>query len=204
MIIYLVRHGQTDWNAELKVQGVTDIPLNETGLAQAAKARELMKDIPLDVIYSSPLARAWRTAEIINEYHHVPLIAEPRIMERNYGIYEAKHYDEYPGVEFWNYDLNKRFEGAETVQEVFGRIYACLDEIRAKHPGKSVMLAMHGGAARAVHVYFNGFPAGGTLKSLVTPNAEPIRFEIADDAPLHTAIPLHAVGGCGQTEGGRK
>ena len=65
MIIYLVRHGQTDWNARKIVQGVTDIPLNETGLAQAARARDLMKDVPIDIIYSSPLVRAYRTAEII-------------------------------------------------------------------------------------------------------------------------------------------
>ena len=62
MTIYLVRHGETDWNARRIVQGVTDIPLNETGLAQAAAARELMKDVPIDIIYSSPLVRAYRTA----------------------------------------------------------------------------------------------------------------------------------------------
>ena len=191
MIIYLVRHGQTDWNARKIVQGVTDMPLNETGLAQAARARDLMKDVPIDIIYSSPLVRAYRTAEIINECHGVPIITEPRIRERNYGMYEAAGYEEYPGVEYWDYDKNKRFPGAETVREVFARVYECLDDIRRKHPGKSVMLAMHGGAARAVHVYFNGFPKDGTLKSLVTPNAEPVRFEIADDAPAHTPVPEH-------------
>lgn len=189
MIIYLVRHGQTDWNALEKVQGTTDIPLNATGLAQAERARELMKDIPIDVIYSSPLIRAYRTAEIINEYHHAPIITEPRIRERNYGIYEAAKYDAYPGVEFWDYALNKRFKGAETVREVFERVYRCLDDIRRDNPGKSVMLAMHGGAARAVHVYFGGFPKSGTLKGLVTPNAEPIRFDVPDDMPAYTPIP---------------
>ena len=63
MIFYLVRHGETDWNARQIVQGTTDIPLNERGLEQAARARELMKNIPLDVIYSSPLVRAFRTAD---------------------------------------------------------------------------------------------------------------------------------------------
>ncbi len=192
MVFYLVRHGQTDWNAREIVQGATDIPLNETGLAQAAAARERMKDVPIDIIYSSPLKRAYRTAEIINEYHNAPIISEPRLQERNYGIFEAVGYADYPGVEFWNYDLNKQFDKAETVHEVFTRVYDCLDEIRREHPGKCVMLAMHGGAARAVHVYFNGFPESGTLKGLVTPNAEPIRFEIADDAPAHTPIPEHA------------
>ena len=81
--------------------------------------------------------------------------------------------------------------GAETVREVFERVYRCLDDIRRDYAGKCVMLAMHGGAARAVHVYFNGFPKDGTLKSLVTPNAEPVRFEIADDAPAHTPVPEH-------------
>ncbi len=192
MIFYLVRHGETDWNARKIVQGTTDIPLNETGLAQAARARELMQDIPLDIIYSSPLVRARRTAEIINEYHNVPIIPEPRLREREYGVFEAVSYNEYPGVEFWDYDKNRRFEGAETVREVFARIYECLDEIRRDNPGKCVMLAMHGGAARAVHCYFNGFPEGRPMKTIYTPNAEPIRFEIADDAPAHTPLPDHA------------
>lgn len=204
MTIYLVRHGETDWNARRIVQGVTDIPLNETGLAQAAAARELMKDVPIDIIYSSPLVRAYRTAEIINEYHGVPIVTEPRIRERNYGIYEEAGYEAYPGVEYWDYDLNKRFEGAETVREVFERVYRCLDDIRRKHPGKCVLLAMHGGAARAVHVYFNGFPKDGTLKSLVTPNAQPIRFDVPDDMPAYIPIPASAGKRDTQPEGGRK
>ena len=192
MIFYLVRHGQTDWNAREIVQGTTDIPLNERGLEQAARARDLMKDIPLDIIYSSPLVRAFRTAEIINECHNVPIISEPRLRERNYGIFEAVRYCDYPGVEFWDYDKNRRFEGAETAREVFARVYECLDDIRRDNPGKCVMLAMHGGAARAVHCYFNGFPKGQPMKSIYTPNAEPIRFEITDDAPAHTPVPDHA------------
>ena len=190
MVFYLVRHGQTDWNAAQIVQGITDIPLNETGLAQAARAREPMKDIPIEIIFSSPLVRAYRTAEIINEYHHVPIIADSRLQERNYGIFEAVHYSDYPGVEFWDYALNKRYEKAETVREVFERVYGCLDDIRRQHPGKCVMLAMHGGAARAVYCYFNGFPKDAPLKSIYTPNAEPIRFEIADDAPPVTPVPV--------------
>lgn len=189
MIFYLVRHGQTDWNAREIVQGVTDIPLNGTGLAQAARARDLMKDVPLDIIFSSPLVRAYRTAEIINEAHGVPIITEPRLRERNYGAFEAVSYSVYPGVEFWDYERNMKVEGAETVREVFARIYECLDDIRREYPGKCVMLAMHGGAARAVHCYFSGFPEGRPMKSIFIPNAEPIRFEIADDAPPVTPIP---------------
>lgn len=189
MVFYLVRHGQTDWNAQEKVQGVTDIPLNETGLAQAAHARELMKDLPIDIIFSSPLVRAYKTAEIINEYHHVPIVPDARLKERNYGCFEAVHYNEYPGVEFWDYAQNKRYEGAETVLEVFQRVYSLLDEIRRAHPGKCVMLAMHGGAARAVYCYFNGFPKDAPLKSIYTPNAQPIRFEIDDSAPNPMPIP---------------
>ena len=189
MIFYLVRHGETDWNARKIVQGTTDIPLNERGLEQAAAARELMKDVPLDIIYSSPLIRALRTAEIINECHGVPIISEPRLREREYGIFEAKSYAEYPGVAFWDYEKNTRFEGAETAREVFARVYRCLDDIRRDHSGKCVMLTMHGGAARAVHCYFNGFPKDRPMKTIYTPNAQPIRFEIADDAPAFTPVP---------------
>ena len=189
MIFYLVRHGQTDWNAREIVQGCTDIPLNETGLAQAARARDLLRDAPIDVIFTSPLIRAVRTAEIINEAHGVPMIREPRLRERNYGIYEAASYSVYPGVAFWDYERNMKAEGAETVREVFERVYRCLDDIRRDYAGQCVMLAMHGGAARAVYCYFNGMPEGRPLKSIFIPNAEPMRFEIADNAPAVMPLP---------------
>ena len=129
------------------------------------------------------------SAEIINECHNVPLILEPRLTERNYGEYEAAGYEEYPRYDFWNYDLDYHTPLSESVKEVFRRIYACLDDIRASHPGKCVVLAMHGGAARAVYCYFNGMPEDKDIIDLVTPNATPIRFKIADDAPPVTPIP---------------
>ena len=189
MVFYLVRHGETDWNARRIVQGSTDIPLNARGLEQAASAREEMKDLPIDVIYSSPLSRARVTAEIINEYHQVPIIPEARLREREFGIFEGKAYEDYPSALFWDYEKNLRFDGAETVKEVFERIYACLDDIRAAQKGKCVMLAMHGGAARAVYSYFHRASADAKLRTVVTPNAVPIRFEIDDSEPMPTPIP---------------
>ena len=189
MVFYLVRHGETDWNAEGIVQGNTDIPLNARGLEQAASAREEMKDVPLDVIYCSPLIRARVTAEIINEYHHVPLILDARLREREFGVYEGRPYGEYPSRSFWNYEEVFHAEGAETIREVYARVYACLDEIRAAERGKCVMLTMHGGAARAVYSYFYKLKADEQDKTVLAPNAVPIRFEIEDDAPLPTPIP---------------
>ena len=189
MVFYVVRHGETDWNTISIVQGSTDIQLNAKGLEQAASAREAMKEIPIEVIYSSPLARARVTADVINEYHQVPIFIDPRLTERCFGIYEGKHYSEYPAELFWDYEQNLRFEGAETVKEVFKRVYACLDEIREKHPGRCVMLAVHGGMARAVYSYFGQMPAGAEKLTVICPNAVPVRFEIPDNAPIPTPLP---------------
>ena len=71
MNLYLVRHGQTDWNIQGRIQGSTDIELNSTGLNQAQKTAELLKNIDFDVIYSSPLKRTVDTAKIINTYHNL-------------------------------------------------------------------------------------------------------------------------------------
>ena len=91
MMLYIVRHGETDWNRQKKVQGHTDIPLNEYGRHLAEETAEGMKDIPIDIGYTSPLKRARETAEIILKGRNIPLLDEPRIQEIGFGIYEGIH-----------------------------------------------------------------------------------------------------------------
>ncbi len=86
---YYIRHGQTDWNVEHRFQGSMDIPLNETGLAQANVAKSLLADLPITHIYSSPLKRARVTAEILNETLGLPIIDVADLQEVNFGVLEG-------------------------------------------------------------------------------------------------------------------
>src|SRR5699024_12807412 len=88
--IYLVRHGETDWNIKGIIQGQTNIPLNKTGERQARECGEHFKNKPIDAIVSSPLMRAKKTTQIINQTLNLPIIYEDRLKERYFGIAEEK------------------------------------------------------------------------------------------------------------------
>ena len=90
MKIYFVRHGETNWNKERRIQGQADIPLNEFGRHLARETAEGLRDVPFDVCFTSPLGRAEETAEIILRGRKVPIIEDDRILEMNFGVLEGK------------------------------------------------------------------------------------------------------------------
>ena len=90
MKIYFVRHGETDWNKERKIQGQVDIPLNEFGRHLARETANGLRDVPFDVCFTSPLGRARETAEIILQGRDVPILEDKRILEMNFGVLEGK------------------------------------------------------------------------------------------------------------------
>ena len=92
-MLYIMRHGKTEWNALHKIQGRTDIPLNEEGRLMAEKACEEYKDLHIDVCYCSPLIRAVETAQIVLKNRKIPIIKDERLMEMSFGDYE--------GIEKW-------------------------------------------------------------------------------------------------------
>ena len=115
MKFYVVRHGQTDWNAKGRIQGKTDIELNEIGIEQANKLKELIKDYNIDLIISSPLKRARKTAEVINEAVKCNIIFEESLKERGYGIFEGmirkEINDELINSDILNnYQINKEYK----------------------------------------------------------------------------------------------
>lgn len=91
-MLYIMRHGKTEWNAEHKLQGRTDIPLCEEGRQMAKNAHEEYKDVHFDVCYCSPLCRARETAQLLLEGRNVPVITDERLIEMSFGIYEGKPY----------------------------------------------------------------------------------------------------------------
>ena len=147
MQLYLVRHGETDWNAAHRIQGSTDIPLNDTGRDQAAATGRLLAQRRWDAIYSSPLVRAFETASIIADTIGLGApLPVPEIVERNYGEAEGLTGDE----------IDRRFPGEtpvpgrETREEVIARVLPALLELAERHSGESVIVVGHGGVIRSV------------------------------------------------------
>lgn len=153
MKLYVARHGQTQWNAENKVCGRTDLPLTEVGITQAEALAEKTADLGIDLILTSPLQRAHTMAQIIARRCGAEVLTDERLIEQNYGIFE--------GVDRKNPDFlaNKRqfavrYPGGESMMDMAGRIYPLLEEIRERYAGKRVLLACHGGVCRVIRSFF--------------------------------------------------
>ena len=146
-LIYLVRHGQTDWNLEHRIQGSTDIPLNEQGRLQAERAGMLLSRRSWDRLYSSPLSRAFETATILGSTigWETPLPLDA-LVERNYGEAEGMTNTEidslYPG------DLP--IPGRESRTAVADRVMPALMALAEQHPGEHVLVVTHGAVIRTV------------------------------------------------------
>lgn len=143
--ICLVRHGLTEYNAQRKLQGSSDIPLNAEGESQAESAREKLKDYDFDAIISSPLIRAYRTAEIINEYHNLEIETMDELKEQYFGPLEGSHIDDiqekYPdGI----------FPGAESFESLSNRAAKAIKEIEQKYPNKHVLLTAHSRTIKSI------------------------------------------------------
>ena len=106
-MIYIVRHGQTDWNLLGKVQGKQDISLNEKGREQAALTKKDLDNKEIDLIIVSPLKRALETAEIINKDRNIPMIIDYRIKERDFGEFEGQEFNIIDTRPFWDYYINE-------------------------------------------------------------------------------------------------
>ena len=174
MKIYVTRHGQTDWNVQGKTQGRTDIELNEVGIEQAKQTKEALKNIDIDLIICSPLKRARKTAEIINEGRNIPIIFEEQIIERNFGEFEG---EKIKFDEFWDYNLKPNYQRAETIKEIISRISNFLDKIKEEYKNKTVLLVKHGGVSIAINCYFKGIPEDGKLINYCLHNCEVQEFE---------------------------
>ena len=159
-MIYVVRHGQTDWNLQGKIQGSTDIPLNETGLEQARAAAEALKNVKFDVVFCSPLKRTRQTCEII---YDGKIIFDDRLKEINYGDFEGQHRNSlsFPFDDFWNTEKNLIEKNAESMTDLENRVFGFYDEILKKYPDKTILVVCHGGTIRATKGYFLGRPPDG-------------------------------------------
>ena len=155
MIIYLTRHGQTNLNKARLMQGLTDEPLNETGLAQARAMREKIGDVHFDAVYASPLNRAVMTGAIIGGVDPSEVITDPRIIEADFGVYEKKKYYLMGPAMTLYWTLPEIFpapKSVETTASLRERSSSFLRELEEKNYG-TVLIACHGGIMRALSGY---------------------------------------------------
>lgn len=153
MRIYAVRHGQTQWNAEDRVCGSTDLPLNEVGFAQARALAEKAAAYQIDLILCSPLLRARQTAEAIAERCGVPIVIEERLREQDFGEAEGKSRQD-PEYKRNKVQFSYRHPGGESPLQLIARVYAVLEDVKRKYQGKTVLLVCHGCVCRAIRSYF--------------------------------------------------
>lgn len=152
-MLYIARHGQTVWNAQNRVCGITDVELTEHGKEQAINLAHEVEEKGIDRILSSPLKRAVETSKVVSEMCRIPFEIDERLVEQNYGIYE--------GVDRTNADFlnNKRcfvfkYPNGESMMQVAHRVYELLDEIKDNYRDKNVLIISHGGVCRIIHTYF--------------------------------------------------
>ena len=156
MILYIVRHGETEWNKMHKVQGRTDILLNDYGRRLAEETAEGMRKIPIDLGFTSPLLRAKETAQIILKGRDIPLYDEERLQEISFGRYEGLYCggeNRDPDSEAFNQFFNDTGnyippEDAETIPQLYERTGSFLKEISEREDlaDKNILVSTHGAA----------------------------------------------------------
>lgn len=153
MKLLVSRHGETIWNVEEKVCGLTDVSLTEKGISQAEKLGEKVKDKGIEFIICSPLKRAYTTAKIVADKIGVPVVTDKRLIEQNYGIYEGLDcHDE----RFLNNKRNfaYKYPGGESMMNVAHRTYGLIEELKENYPDKCILLICHNGVVRVINTYF--------------------------------------------------
>ena len=148
-MIYVVRHGETEWNAVNKVLGRTDMPLNDKGIKQANEIARSLKDKKIDVFLCSPLCRARQTADAISKELGIRYEIDDRLIEQDFGSFE--------GINRFDAEYQKakreyfvRYPGGESYFDMAARVYSLIKELN----GTNALLVTHGGICRMIRSYF--------------------------------------------------
>jgi broad specificity phosphatase PhoE len=162
--LWLVRHGQTDWNLEGRFQGQTDLPLNEAGWAQARALTVALPPVDYAAIYSSDLRRALDTAQMLGAHFNLPVQVDRRLREVGLGLWEGmlvgdiqkRYADEW--LARTQDPLNARPPSGESLAELAVRAWAAATDITRSHPGGEVVVVAHGLTLAAIRVKALGLP----------------------------------------------
>jgi uncharacterized phosphatase len=177
MVLYVVRHGETDFNKQGRYCGSTDIPLNEKGIKQAKQLAEKLVLINIDIIVASSLIRAKKTAEIINENINVSLTVSNEFWERSMGYYEGitREEAEKNHPDMWK-KIGDDSTGGETFMDFEKRIIDALKKLENNYPDKNVLLVTHGGVAMVINRYYSNLTFEEMCNGFRLGNCEIVKY----------------------------
>lgn len=162
--LVFVRHCEAEGNTKGLLQGRTDCDISGSSKEQLELVSLRLRNHPFHAIYSSPLKRAFKTAQAINQYHQLPIQIEPRLMEIDVGTWEGRSWEEIerenaPMVKVWN-EAPGRFqaEGGESMHDVYDRVWSAVEDIAKGNEGKTVCVVSHGCAIRNMLCHAMGWP----------------------------------------------
>ena len=191
--LLLVRHGETPWNAEGRIQGHSDVGLSEKGKQQASMIAGRLANVRIDAAYSSDLVRCQDTAKVILERHNIPLQTTPELRERFYGVFEgltmAERQTRFPELFAASVinDLDFAPTDGESPRETLRRMTPVMDGIRKKHANETTLIVGHGGSLRAAIIALMALPAESTW-SFVMGNCS---LSVFDTYPNNTVMLLY-------------
>jgi len=182
-LFYFLRHGETEWNAEGRLCGSTDVPLSDAGRHQARLLAMRFESIPIDAVYSSPLGRALETARIVGDAVGRDLIVDHRLTELNYGNWEGSTFDEIrrnsPAIyRAWDADpATNAPPGGETGVQLIERVTPFLADVARRHPSGHVVVACHKSVCRLLACHLMGLPLSEYRRQIPMQNAAMNIFE---------------------------
>jgi probable phosphoglycerate mutase len=162
--VIAVRHGQTEWNVQARIQGQGDSDLTQEGLAQARAIAARLAAQPFDVLVSSDLGRATETARAISERSAKPIVLDSRLRERHFGVGEGMTYDEvdraYPGAfaRIRNVDPDFVIPGGESRRQFHQRVVSAMDSLAFAHEGRTIVVVTHGGVLATFFRHVHDIP----------------------------------------------
>jgi broad specificity phosphatase PhoE len=203
--VYIVRHGETEWNAQGRIQGHTDIYLSEKGREQARAVARRLAEVPFDVAYSSDLSRTRETAQIILGERNIPLHSTPQLREYNKGVFEGLTVHEYSlrYPELYQASLVNDPDfapvGGETIRQTTARMAQFVVQLRERHLDDTILIVGHGGSLRSLIVALLAFPLEANWKFVMRNCALSIIYTYPDNAVLHLYNDTSHLDGLGPT-----
>jgi probable phosphoglycerate mutase len=182
--ILLIRHGETDWNREKRLQGFIDIGLNAIGIEQAKLLASVLQSESIDAAYASDLVRAYDTAHTIAQHHQLEVLKDPSLRERCYGEIQGKTYAEIAVTHPENYEAwvtrNAHFQpqDGESLQQFYDRVINGLKNIAKQHLGQTILVVAHGGVLDCVYRAAENIPLSEKRKiELLNTSLNRLKFD---------------------------
>jgi len=177
MKLYVVRHGETIENSNNCLCGRINSSLTEKGIEQAKEIRKYFENKNIDLIVSSPLDRCKQTSEIISN-NQIPIKYSDSLLGRDHGEFTGVHKSKINFDEYWNYNLNIKYESAENIRDLYNRVKLLIEDLKNKYNDKNIIIVTHSGILRVLYYYFAGIPENGVLSEIEIKNCEVYEYDI--------------------------